>query len=346
MSAVNTQPLLAQLPEAESIEPGVWSAVPVPKTKRFWLCRNNANHVAVMIDWYSTETTGSVRAWKVGQVQHCLPRAHRVKRKDIGTTEDRTLGALIVASDEQDRHQAFLTLVTELLVEPLEHLPDDEQDQWLIDAITGLRNLFHQHRTPSEDTVVGLWGELLVLSKATDVPRAALAWHNNPERVDDFRDGPHRVEVKTTLGDVRAHNFRLNQLIHSSHVCSVWAERSEKGSTIEELMDHVCVTLSDAPPEAAKRIRMIVYTTLGVNTRGWPSVAGLRLHLTSRVPCPVAFYDSAQVPSVRPDNGVDSVSFCSDLSGATALTMEQLESEGGLLQTWRLLGCTPSLSSS
>ncbi len=328
--------IMGELDDFRTMDAQGWLAAPVPGHSGFWLCRNTVGAIALMIRWNSDVVAKELRAWELGQVVHQRPRSHRLCHTVSGQEETLNLGLLMLESvDDEDRIAHFLNLLSELLVEPLSQVPVADQDRWLADSIEGLRELFYQEPLPKRSTIIGLWGELWALAASENVADTARAWHSDPDQIDDFRLGSQRVDVKTTTRELRQHDFRLNQLDVLSHVFSIRVMDDPDGLNVGELLDNICLALKNDPVDLVRRVRLIVYRTVGDTQRA--EVAKVRLSPIEG-PHPAKLYRKSDVPSVVPDNGVESVHFTSDLSGISAMIKDEICAVGGVIEHWQQLG--------
>lgn len=81
-------------------------------------------------------------------------------------------------------------------------------------AIWALKNLFENgfKNEVSIEKVKGLFGELLVLCKFDLSDKSINAWHSDPNSKFDYSTGNLRIEVKTTSGAQRVHDFSQGQV--------------------------------------------------------------------------------------------------------------------------------------
>ena len=111
----------------------------------------------------------------------------------------------------------------------------DKSDSQVLDAVSavffGLLELVSQNREigliilelidlfdsgfkyrPSDSAVIGLMGELVLISSSNKKNIFIDSWHVKPESNYDFSVHNRRVEVKTSTGTKRIHNFSSTQL--------------------------------------------------------------------------------------------------------------------------------------
>jgi len=117
----------------------------------------------------------------------------------------------------------------------------------------------------SEETIVGLFGELVTLSSIED-PRILIdLWHSNTKDYFDFSSEKHRLEVKTSRTNLRNHRFSSNQigneLDSKTTVASVVLNTVEQGLGLSGLVDLVSQKVDSN--RSAKMLNTVV-ATLGV----------------------------------------------------------------------------------
>jgi hypothetical protein len=133
-------------------------------------------------------------------------------------------------------------------------------------AIWSLKKLFEEGLLEATTQgVTGLMGELLVLLKAPNREVAVKAWHSKTDSAFDFSWENFRLEVKTTKGSLREHNFSSNQVpgplgIHLQ-IASVKLVTTEIGQTLGDLVNLVSAELSE---EAVTKIMDQCNKTLGI----------------------------------------------------------------------------------
>jgi len=79
-------------------------------------------------------------------------------------------------------------------------------------CVQALLDLFRALGRPSGREVAGLWAELFVISKSTDVMQALRAWHADHFERFDFSWSTGCLEVKAAIKEERQHEFALEQL--------------------------------------------------------------------------------------------------------------------------------------
>ncbi len=194
-----------------------------------------------------------------------------------------------------------------------------------LDAVVNhLKQLFRLTADPSVEVLLGLWGELFVALRSTDPIAMLRAWHSEHNSHIDFATDQERIEVKTTQQTSRRHRFSLSQLDPPSGVCavvvSVQTQKIDTGTSIQKLWDEATRAAS-CDDELRKKIDRLCLRILGVKAREHARISfsmtdarsSAQVHAVETVPRLLA----AELP-----NGVDSVSFESDLSRSVPLQSE------------------------
>jgi hypothetical protein len=123
-------------------------------------------------------------------------------------------------------------------------------------AMRRLVRLF-ERTDPARGSVLGLWAELLVIDRSTDVTGMVDAWHAHVDARFDFAAAGSRLEVKATTKDNREHMFGLRQLEPVQGVevtvASVMTTETHAGTSVGELVKRVEDTLDG---DAARQMRV------------------------------------------------------------------------------------------
>ena len=134
-------------------------------------------------------------------------------------------------------------------------------------AIWEMKQFFENGFTSSysEESLIGLFGELAVIHQAKNPEGLIRYWHSNIDSYFDFSTDNLRLEVKTSKSNLRNHNFSSNQigseLDNKTFVASVILSLVEKGTTLLDLVDLISSKLSK---EQSVKLLNVVIGTLGV----------------------------------------------------------------------------------
>jgi hypothetical protein len=184
------------------------------------------------------------------------------------------------------------------------------------DVSAGMRRLvkIFDRTEPPRGSVLGLFGELLVIATSADPGALVDAWHARVDQRFDFSADGSRLEVKTTEKDVRVHTFELHQLKPPAgatlRIASVMTTETHAGTSIESLIEKVQDVLGGDADRQVK-VHQQVAATLGSD---WIHHLGHRFDETQAKET-LAVIDPALVPQVEdPPQGVLSVTLTVDCS--------------------------------
>lgn len=146
--------------------------------------------------------------------------------------------------NDPDIVRTLLRLLEETF--PKDHAPYASKE--IAAQILELANLFKQIASSDTD-IIGLWGELYILSQAPDTAHAVRCWCAHKMAKYDFVSRNFVLEAKTTLQSRRKHCFSLDQLRpngdFSVYVASLAVVEQHSGKTTAELMDHIHANIDD-----------------------------------------------------------------------------------------------------
>ena len=150
-------------------------------------------------------------------------------------------------------------------------------------------------------SVLGLWGELLTILISADPEAMVESWHVEIDDRFDFAVPGARLEVKTTAGGRRAHEFNLEQLRPvdgaEARLVSVMTTATSAGSSLSDLVGHLHPRLSGRV-DLVMKVWQLVAETLGDD---WmPSTASLRWD-RMQAEKSLRLFQMDEVPRVRED---------------------------------------------
>lgn len=301
-----------------------WTVVAVPGCVGVHVGWSRERYVAVLVE--RGHANGEVPAVRTRHI-HFIPDARAVIEAHGVRRIVRV--AVVECCGNEDLADYFLTLIHAVVIGPDRPVEAESvlvRVGWLVDLFSGLT-------APSRRSVIGLWGELLVILNSQDPARAILAWHTDPSELFDFVDGNHAIEVKTTTSRIRCHHFRLEQLqspdTSRGFVVSVMVQPGAEGLTVRDLVDRIVARLS-GQVGLCHRLESVVAASLGEN---WQESMTSRFAVTASCP-PAAMFHAANVPTVAlplPAE-VSRVQFEVDLSGLTPVSPSEVRRLGGLAE--------------
>lgn len=307
---------------ADEVAPGrndVYRARPIQGHLEHFIAASPAGEPTLLFP-VSQETTGIAPIF----LQHLSvrPSVHCTIRSGAGSQQGHF--AIVSCSAVSIELREVFLRVGEVL---LASTSEGSSSSALSSVVARLVDLFQCLQAPPKDSVIGLFGELFVISRAKS-PKAALdAWHPLIESTFDFSWQCNRLEVKTTSSRVRIHDFSYEQCVApdgtTGLLASIQTEEVSSGKTVFELAESILMSI-DNDVRAEEKLHNQVARTLGTS---FESAAELRFdEVLARNSC--RFFNLAKIPAVRADlaPGVSGVRFRSDLSQCEALSFSSLKS--------------------
>lgn len=136
-------------------------------------------------------------------------------------------------------HELFIRCVRAAIAD----LPVSVQTPDIEARVTRLLALFRALARPAGREISGLWAELFCIAGSGDVPVAVHRWHTDSSEAFDFSWGQGRLEVKSTVGAFRIHDFSLDQLRSPSggagYVASLLLKSANDGEGVMGLAKRV-----------------------------------------------------------------------------------------------------------
>jgi hypothetical protein len=296
---------LAELPLANS--DGEFQALRLSGRRRDYLAKlSDGSPVFLLHDVGGASATTSIELKYIDIQFHCTCR--------VTTSDEVTEDQFVMvrcSSGVPELHELFVCSLASLASE----LPDICDTPRLQKMLRDLLDLFRSLSYPSGGDIVGLWGELFVITRFRDVCRAIDAWRTGEFEKFDFSWGAISLEVKTTSGGRRSHSFSLDQLHglpgHQVFVASLLLESSALGQGVLDLARQLDARLEEHAP-MRRKLWSNVLRTLGSDfsnrlDRRFSSASAERSLIV---------YASSDIPavSVPTDPRIRDVSFSVDLS--------------------------------
>lgn len=208
-------------------------------------------------------------------------------------------------------HELFIRCVRAAIAD----LPASAQTPDIEARVNRLLSLFRALARPAGREISGVWAELFCIASSGNVPVAVNRWHNDNAEAFDFSWGHGRLEVKSTVGPIRVHDFSLEQLqppnCGSGYVASLVLKATNAGEGVLDLAKRVEAELNGDVALQAKLWALLVQS-LGsdfsetLDRRFDFDLAAKQLML----------FRTEDVPSLPPvaDSRISSVRFRADLS--------------------------------
>jgi hypothetical protein len=191
------------------------------------------------------------------------------------------------------------------------------------DKILAIAELFSRLDNTTGD-VIGLWGELYVVSAAKNVVSAVRSWCSHTQAKYDFVCAEFVVEVKTTLRSIRQHRFSIEQLRPIGDfrvfVASLLVVEVPSGRTVSQLIETIMDQVEDDDLRSAFFQRCIakggrdLYRSM-LSLQCFPSGSSLVVLRSLDIP----------VPSVAKEDPITQVRFDVDLTTLPSLSGREVD---------------------
>lgn len=224
------------------------------------------------------------------------------------------LPAAILQCTSQDLEGTFSILAADI-VERFSEEAERPTARAVAIAVQDWENLLRQRRSLTRSEVVGLWGELWILSQMPSIDMGLAAWNGPDESQTDFFGGGVGVEVKTSFQSLE-HHFSLAQLDRPRgdadvYIVSIWVENdAADGQTLLQLVDLISSKVADRARFEAQLL------TVGFSRRD-SAAYDLSLRCLERP----AWFEASSIPRVHQiDPGVSRVTYVAKLDRRLALS--------------------------
>jgi hypothetical protein len=203
----------------------------------------------------------------------------------------------------------------------------------ILENITKVVELFRSVSQPPQKSIQGLWGEIFVISLASQAQIILEAWHRRPSDIHDFCLDAESIEVKSTSIGVRKHHFSLHQIrpVGSSRVfiASVVVISDQSGSTVEEMSSKIISNIANYPHLQLK-LENGIAKVLGNN---WRIATRTRFSI-EQAKKSLRFYEASEIPSIEIESipaNITDVHFQVDLSAIPQLDLKRQKGKSKLL---------------
>ena len=117
-------------------------------------------------------------------------------------------GLIRFEGNAPELHELFIRCVRAAIAD----LPASAETPDIEARVSRLLGLFRALARPAGREISGLWAELFCIAESGDVTVAVDRWHTENADAFDFSWPQGRLEVKSTVGAFRVHDFSLDQL--------------------------------------------------------------------------------------------------------------------------------------
>ena len=227
--------------------------------------------------------------------------------------------------------QGYFAHVCETILHIVGPSPSIEQ---LVEAVRRLVDLFQRLSAPPQRSVIGLFGELYVISVAHSTAATVAAWRSKIDDRFDFSIDDVRLEVKASSTRQRAHEFSLEQCSPPPStdgiLISLFIETSGGGTSLLDLIDRIKTRLEN-DADLLLKLQATVAEGLGDNLS-----AALSIRFDeSLAKSSLRVYELTSIPAIRGKlpPGVSQVRFRSDLSHTPVADPTVLKSRNRQLES-------------
>jgi hypothetical protein len=168
---------------------------------------------------------------------------------DGGAIED-VFALINCTAEEQELHELFIRSFDAARNQLTEGAHTEEIKR----TVQNLASLFRAFSKPSQRSITGLWAELFTITRSGVVLEAMKMWRADSFNRFDFSTPERVVEIKATVGQLRSHEFSLEQLSVPANgigfVVSILLQSISGGTSVREL-----ISIIEASIEAEPKIR-------------------------------------------------------------------------------------------
>ena len=267
-----------------------------------WIGRNTHTGVAFLLQTSADEHGHPAVSLPLIQVRHGV----RVSIDDGVAAKEVTVSLLECHAQDMPTVELFVRTVGGILVGGV--APDHES---LGEVIERLLDLFRDYSYASDGEILGLWGELLLITQCPNAAQLTSQWRCHTGSRYDFGTETERLDVKATASAQRHHELTSSQVMPPAGVTaafvSIMTERVATGTSVGALWDRA-LTLA---PNSQARIDATCIKTLG---RDWQLARETSFDLAKALST-LEVYGASDVPRLeRLPDGVIRARFTSDFS--------------------------------
>jgi hypothetical protein len=305
-----------------------YSARVVGGRPRYRVARDPDGNPALLVSAELSPDAASVLPLELPNLSF-RPRCLCRLRQDGVTDSVETLAALKCTTDDPMLREYFLRCLSGTVAA----LPAAPTEEDIVSAVSKLVELFRAMEAPPRRSLQGIWCELFLIARSPRIRQAAAAWHADPYALHDFTAGRQRVEVKSSTGPHRRHQFRLEQLLPPQGIDAVIAsfmlKESGRGLSITEIWDEI----SQRPElTVGLRNRLLQVLAIGLG-RDWRKAERVAFD-PDGASTALRLYDAKAIPKVEPSLPVEvsDVRFTSELTEVPSLSRIDVMRKGGLFE--------------
>ena len=179
-----------------------------------------------------------------------------------GVEVDDVFALVTCRAEEQELHELFIRSFDAARIQ----LADNAQTEQINRTVQNLASLFRAFTKPSQRSITGLWAELFTIARSGVVSDAMKMWRADSFDRFDFSTRDRVIEIKATTGQLRSHEFNLEQLSIPTNgngfVVSILLQSVSGGTSVLELISTIEASIM-SEPKMREKLWMNVISDLG-----------------------------------------------------------------------------------
>lgn len=237
--------------------------------------------------------------------------------EERGTTLE-NLSMLICEVDKSDSQ--ILDAVSAVFFGLLELVSQNKEVGVIILELIDLFDSGFKYK-PSDSSVIGLMGEMVLINSSNEMNRIIESWHVKPDSNYDFSVDNRRLEVKTSTGTKRIHNFSSTQLPikndNEIRFVSINLPQVSVGKNLAQLYNLIC---KDIDNDKKDKLYTLICKTLKLPPE---LVTQPQFDLESGMNS-LKYYSPAQIPTPEMVSGVLNMNWSAELVETDGLDCDEL----------------------
>ncbi len=314
------------LPENESVK--TLNAIPIPECLNFRIAVDVDGYPVLLLPTFGASNVSSLRNRRLKYIQFEPKVDCKISEGDNASFQQFSL--ITFASSDKVLQEYFLQ-ISAIFIKSIQ---SKETYREAVETLNRYIEIFRTLSEPPTNTVLGLWAEVFLIENSSN-PKILLSyWHNSPEEKFDFNAGEEKIEVKSTSGFERIHEFSSEQLnpIPNTQVlvASIITRQTHLGKTIQELIQSITSRIHDNN-ELAEKLNSVVSKTLGSSLE-----QSIKIKFDYQAAkSSLRFYkhqDISRVEGIYIPTEVSGVRYKSDLSSIKPVDLSTLKVKGALFR--------------
>jgi hypothetical protein len=181
-----------------------------------------------------------------------------------GAEVDDVFALVNCRAEEAELHDLFIRSFDAARVQ----LAGNAETEQIKQIIQNLASLFRAFSKPSQRSITGLWAELFTITRSGVVLDAMKMWRASASDRFDFSTQRRVIEVKATAGQLRSHEFSLEQLAEptdgNGFVVSILLQSVGGGTSVLELASTIEAAVA-SEPEIREKLWTNIIGDLGID---------------------------------------------------------------------------------